>query len=295
MQCYKFSKNSTLLKLPPPGSKMKFKNYKNMLEKPYIVFADLEAGCLRHDKHLHKHVPNSACTYLVCKHDPSQNVLKVFVGENCVRDMMIYLDKLSYKLIDRMKHNEKMIMTKEDEEDFRNSLCCHICEEPLGDDKVRDHCHATGKFRGAAHSKCNLEFFSNRQLPVIFHNLRGYDSHFIINQARCISEDLSSDRFSVIPNSFEKYMSFTVKNLKFIDSYQFMSCSLEKLVENLYDKDDKYKYFQFMKKYFNENLDLLCQKGFYPYEWVDSFSKLSYEGLPPRECFYSKLKRKVYH
>ena len=79
----------------------------------------------------------------------------------------------------------------------------------------------------------------------------------------------------------KKFMSFGIGNLKFVDSLQFMASSLEKLVENLYDKTDKYNNFNHMKKYYNNELDLLCQKGFYPYEWVDNVDKLTHDGLPP--------------
>ena len=104
--------------------------------------------------------------------------------------------------------------------------------------------------------------------------------------------NLNPDKdLSTIPNSYEKFMSFKMGTLKFIDSFQFMGSSLEKLVENLYDKDDTYKNFNSMKQYFNEHLDLLCKKGKYPYEWMDDGKKLNYQGLPDKSDFYSKLSR----
>ena len=86
-------------------------------------------------------------------------------------------------------------------------------------------------------------------------------------------------------------MSFNIGNLKFIDSLQFMASSLEKLVEKLYEKDDKYKNFSHMKKEYNNEIDMLCRKGFYPYEWMDDSKKLDYEGLPSIDNFYSTLKK----
>jgi hypothetical protein len=101
---------------------------------------------------------------------------------------------------------------------------------------------------------------------------------------------LGIEKISAIPNSSEKFMSFTIGDLRFLDSFQFMSTSLSKLVENLYDEKDKYKNFKFMNEYFSEHMDLLCRKGIYPYEWANSLSKvLNYVGLPPIECFKSKL------
>ena len=127
----------------------------------------------------------------------------------------------------------------------------------------------------------------------MFHNLRGYDSHFIIKKAYDIANKLDNPKIDVIPNSYEKFMSFNIGNLKFIDSLQFMASSLEKLVENLYDKNDKYSNFNHMKKYYEPELELLCQKGFYPYEWVDNVEILNHIGLPPSSEFYSRLSQET--
>ena len=110
------------------------------------------------------------------------------------------------------------------------------CEFKDDKDKVRDHDHRTGKFRGAAHNECNINYFSNRYLPVVFHNLRGYDSHLIIKKAYDIIEMKlfeHNPKIAVIPNSTEKFMSFDIGSLKFIDGSQFMASSLETLVEHL--------------------------------------------------------------
>ena len=79
-------------------------------------------------------------------------------------------------------------------------------------------------------------------------------------------------------------MSFKIGDMKFIDSYAFLRELLDKLVKNLYDKEDKFNNFHFMKRQFPEHMDLLCRKGFYPYEWVDGIEKLDYEGIPPIEA-----------
>ena len=64
----------------------------------------------------------------------------------------------------------------------------------------------------------------------------------------------------------------------------------DKLVKNLYDKEDKFKNFYIMKKHYGEHTDLLCRKGLCPYEWVDGKEKLDYEGIPPMEVVHSQLK-----
>ena len=84
-----------------------------------------------------------------------------------------------------MRQNCDMRLSYEEERQFQSSPCCHICNGIFGEDevKVRDHDHMTGEFRGAAHVKCNINYFNNRYLPVVMHNLRGYDGHLIIKNA----------------------------------------------------------------------------------------------------------------
>ena len=129
-------------------------------------------------------------------------------------------------------------MTGEEEKQFQSSKTCWICEKLIkkDDDKVRDYCHITGKFRGAAQWGRNINLQLTKKVPVIFHNLRGYDSHLIFYELK-----KTDVKLGVIFNRLEKYMAFILsQNLVSIDSMQFMNSSLEKLVENLSDDDFKH-------------------------------------------------------
>ena len=129
-------------------------------------------------------------------------------------------------------------MSEEEKNLFQQSNSCRICKKIINDDneKVRDYCHITSKFRGAAHQSCNLNFQLTKRIPVIFHNLKGYDSHLIFSVLHKFNL-----KINVIPNGLEKYMAFFLnKNLVFIDSIQFMNSSLDKLAKKLEDKDFKY-------------------------------------------------------
>ena len=94
---------------------------------------------------------------------------------------------------------------------------------------MRDHCHVTGKFRGVAHSECSINYEYTGRIPVIIHNTRGYDTHLIMQAI----DKIQGKQLKCIPNNMEKYISFSLGCMDFIDSFQFMSSLLEKLVENL--------------------------------------------------------------
>ena len=122
-----------------------------------------------------------------------------------------------------------IIMTSEDEYDFKHATHCSICENPCDpNEKVRDHCHMTGKYRGCVHSSCNLCFnFKDFNIPVFVHNLKGYDSHVIICNAH---EFQSKKQVDVIAHNSETFIMFGVDNLQFKDSFSFLSSSLDILV-----------------------------------------------------------------
>ena len=104
---------------------------------------------------------------------------------------------------------------------------------------------------------------------MIFHNLKGYDSHLICG---AFSELKKIDvKISAIPNGIEKYMAFFLgRNLVFIDSMRFIDSGLDKLVKNLVDRDFKY----LLEEFSTENLKILKQNGAYPYEYMNSFKKI---------------------
>ena len=99
------------------------------------------------------------------------------------------------------KHFNKNLITREEEHLFQQSNGCWVCKKLIGNDeeKVTDHCHVTGKFRGAAHWNCNINFQLTKKVPVIFHNLRDYNSYLTFNEL-----DKFNVKIRVIPNGLEK-------------------------------------------------------------------------------------------
>ena len=163
-------------------------------------------------------------------------------------------------------------MTNEDEEIYRNSRMCWICKQELNTDEGRDHCHVTGKLRRASHSKCNINLRLPKKLPVIFHNLEGYDGHIIFKELNNFDVDID-----VIHKGIDNYMSIIVdRHITFIDSLQFYKGSLDTFAPNLNNEDFKYLTSEFGI----DKLEILKRKYTYPYEWVDSYEKFKHPSLP---------------
>ena len=162
---------------------------------------------------------------------------------------------------------------------------------------MRDPCHFTKKFRGAAHSSCNHQFKKPKFTPVFFHNLSGYDSHLFVTKLGKNEGDITC-----IPNNEEKYISFSKKfqvgtyldkdknekdiihEIRFLDSAKFMASSLDSLVKNL-GKDKLHH----VRREFGGKTDLISRKGAYPYDFIDCFDKFSETKILPKEKFYNRL------
>ena len=173
-------------------------------------------------------------------------------------------------------------MTSEDEEIYNNSHICWICKKELNMDKVKDHCHVTGRFRGAAHNKSNINLRLPRKLPIIFHNLQGYDGHITFTELNNFNVDID-----VTPKGNDKYMNIIVNtDITFTDSLQFYNGSLDTSTSNLNNEDFKHLTSEFGI----DKLEILKRKDAYPYELVNSYEKFKRPSFPEKKYFYSSLK-----
>ena len=156
------------------------------------------------------HIPCSYAYKVVCVDDRFTKPVVVYRGENAAYEFIkAILKEYKYSRKTMNKHfNKNLIINEEEEHLFQQSNSCWICKKLIDNDeeKVRDPCHVTGKFRGAAHWDCNRNFQLTKTVPVIFHNLRGYDSHLSFNELGKFD-----GKISVIPNGLEKYMAFFFK------------------------------------------------------------------------------------
>ena len=288
-------------------------------------------------------------------------------SENAIHNFFDSLKELEGSIQEDLADIKPIHMTAELELEFQNAVNCWICDEVLGEDRVRDHDHLTGKYynflfifvvlqlcvdmrmmcivhfhvfvavcicvlswcielyclwyhlhcrcllclciplflnictgnyRGAAHYQCNIQLsiYPDRQIiPVVFHNLKGYDAHHLIahigmTEVEEVEYEDSNQRkrikkvgeISVIANNMEKYISFKWRQYRFIDSKAFLNSSLDSLVSNT--PEDALKLTRTLAHH-----DLLLRKGVYPYEYMDSFARFDETQLPPKSAFESSL------
>ena len=224
------STNETVaVKMPPRNTMLCFKNYHKQLPIPFVVYADFECftkpvnTCnpnpdYSYSYNYQKHEPSGFCLYingidpntkfepiLYTKTKSTDDISKIFVNKLAKVTNKIYNDFYCRPM--------PLKLTPDEQISFDKAETCHICKKELLTDKVRDHCHFTGQYRGAAHNSCNLQCRKPMILPVIFHNLQGYDAHLFIKQLACLPGELNC-----IPSTEEKYISLS-KKIK-VDEYK---------------------------------------------------------------------------
>ena len=237
---------------------IKYNQGEKSMKLPFTIYADLK--CLLEKMSTCQYNPNESSSTKINKHTPSgyslfthcsfhnsKNKLNYYRGEDCMKKFCKDLRTHAAKIINYEK--KKMISLTIKEEIYHNKQkICYICKKKINKNdkkqqKVRDHCHYTGKYRGAAHNICNLRYKVPKEIPVVFHNGSTYDYHFIIKE---LVKEFEGN-FECLGENTEKYITFSVslkkkienKNIEityktqFIDSYRFMSSSLSKLVDNL--------------------------------------------------------------
>ena len=192
---------------------IEFKNYFKQIPVPFKIYADFESNLESaeiyegfYSKKYQDHVPCSFAYKVVCIDNRFTEPIALFRGKNAAYEFIKAILK-EYDCCKKAmkKHFNKNLIMSEEEEQFQSSNTCWICEKLIddNDEKVRDHCHVTGKLRGTAHWSCSTNLQLTKNVPAIFHTLRGYDSHLIFRELNKF--DLKID---VIPNGLEKYQAF---------------------------------------------------------------------------------------
>ena len=260
---------------PNPGEYTKFRNVERLHDVPFAVYADFESFVepIQYAEQdpsesftikYQNHVPSGFCYVIKCMDEsvyPTKTVLQTasYEGEDMGKAFVDSLTKDLRPIHKIHKNPMPMVMTEDDETQYVEAESCYACEdefgamlginertgEPIIAKKCRDHCHITGKYRGAACDKCNLRMRVPKFVPVLFHNLEGYDSHLFVK-----SLGLTEGDIRCIPKTDEKYISFsknvpmetvimengkekvTCLEMRFLDTMKFMRGSLDKFSEN---------------------------------------------------------------
>ncbi len=300
--------------LPQLGAHiLRFKDQQYTRKLDYVIYADLE--CIlkpvsddatkkfgEASSRLQQHVPVSYCYYVVGKENIDELKPVVYTArspcENIMHHLMLRLQTEARKIFQKLREKrdiKKMKpLTPAEMEEFNSIRACPECAtEFINEIKpCRHHCHVTGAYLKPLCNSCNLKLKVQYFVPVIFHNLRGYDGHFIVSALNVDTETLD-----IIPSTREKYTCLTKRvrvddenfiSLRFIDSFQFMSSSLQTLAKNL-----PHTLKHHLSVHINDatKVNLLCQKGHFPYTYLSDYSRLSTPHLPPIEEFYNDLKR----
>ena len=196
---------------------IKFENYFKQIPVPFKIYADFEcnlksAECNEgsYTKRYQDHIPCSFAYKVVCIDDGFTKPIIIYRGQNAAYELIKAILK-EYKYCKKIMNkyfNKNLIVSEEEEHLCQKSNSCWICKIIIdnNEEKVRDHCHVTGKLRGAALLNCNINFQLTIKVPVIFHNLRGHDSLLIFNEL-----DKFDVKINVIPNALEEYMAFFFK------------------------------------------------------------------------------------
>ena len=313
---------------------IQFKNIQHLMKAPYVIYADTESIIKPTDSpntdtntvQTSEHIPCSFA-YTVVRSDGRVMSEKLYRGEDCMDKFFKQLEGELKDIRNNLKNIRSINMTQKDCQDYHATTTCWICggefkEYNAGDTgglwKVRDHDHLTGKYRGAAHSKCNQTLRIDpyhTPIPVFFHNLKNYDAHHLMSAIGrtekkvtiCTDKDgrpiMHKDRegkatdkpvtvtdggISGICQNMEKLISFSWGQFRFVDSYAFLSSSLDRLVQNTPKTDLRITrqpyYYPWagrpIRQLGEKKFDLVTRKGVYPYEYMDSFDRFEEKELP---------------
>uniref|UniRef100_T1JU36 DNA-directed DNA polymerase n=1 Tax=Tetranychus urticae TaxID=32264 RepID=T1JU36_TETUR len=265
------------IKMPDlPHAICKRSNFRKEVEFPFCIYADFETLSVKRDDYSHVLTDLVPCSYGYVVVDWCGKIIHsdFYLGEDAGKKFLISLKSLETFLDQELArrriydHNLSAV----EEEDFNDAINCHICHKILQENRVRDHNHLTGEYRGAAHQQCNLEYRVPNKYPVVFHNLKNFDGHIIIS--------------ALDINFSESYIGFFLGKFKFVDSFAFLPSSLDNLSSNIPTESKN----QYLKQVFGDiDTSLLLKKSALPYEYLTSLQVFNERFLPDISAFQSTL------
>ena len=322
---------------------IKYNQGEKSIKLPFVIYADLEcllekmSTCINNPNEsstteINKHTTSGYSIFTSCSFDESKNKINYYRGDDCMKKFCKDLREHAMKIINYEK--KRMVpLTIKEEVCYHKQKICYICKKEFHNNdkkqqKVKDHCHYTGKYRGAAHNICNLRYKVPKEIPLVFHNDSIYDYHFIIKE---LVKEFDGN-FDCLGENTEKYITFSIPLKKKIENKDIEINYKIKFIDNLSEEIHNNKCFDcksnldyiritkneklllkcfncniYYKKKLNKELIkkfkntysfcdndlnkfiLLLRKGVYPYEYMDSWERFNETSLPNKEDFYSNL------
>ena len=276
-----------------------------MIKIPFTIYYDIETfgkylkNTKQHDKiqsTTHEELLKPYLIGYILKNNYNDKFSKkcqIFTGERCIEKMILNLIFTERPYINRIidENLNKPIEKNPDLSKFNINIC-HLCNEEIIDDLVRNHCHYSGKMLGFAHNKCNLIYkfkkdtVHNDYLRNIFeHNSQNFDQSFLIRVLQNLDNKIP---FSCLPRNSNKFISIQIGPFVFKDSYLFLNKSLGYLTSTISDEDR----ISLKQEFGEDNYKLLTKKGIYTYEYFDEKEKYDELQLPNKQKFFNKLSNK---
>ena len=299
------------VEMPTENSNIKFKNFKNINECPVRIYADFES---LKDVSLQFKSKNERTNFTDGHIGASFKILvvsdipislpnkqvdsyytyeSIYKGLDANDEFVKQIQMIENILITDMKTAQEqhkdfktMIITPEQLEQHKATDDCWICKTQFNfkNFKVKHHNHFTGKYHSSICRDCNIQIKDSIKIPVFFHNLN-YDKNIFF---KSLYNYENIKEINILPDNEESYKCFTIGKLHFLDSFKFMSSSLDNLIKNI--PDDNKLFLKSLAADENE-FQLMNKKGYFPYEWFDSIDKLK---LPitelKKEDFNNRLK-----
>ena len=190
--------------MPLKGSKVEFCDGQNQFKAPFIMYTEFESileliqgpnpvstgSSTEHGtfgpytSDVNKHFPSGWCVYSKFAYGEVKDPLKLYRGKDCLAKFCDYIRQEANRLYHMFPGKPMDPLTPKQWKKYKKASRCHICFKPFIDPKkgpkVHDHCHYTGRYREPTHRNCNLMYRIPSYIPVVFHNLSGYDAHYLL-------------------------------------------------------------------------------------------------------------------
>lgn len=273
----------------PSEGFIKFEQHSAMQRLPVVLYWDTESSI---DPLTKAHSCISWRIRVVSDIPLSTPLDHVYVGSDAAQQLALKLVELERALTmeirDAKDRHEEPELTATQEIEFERAGTCCYCAGELGDDRVRDHSHYTGEYRGAAHSDCNrrVRCSSKTPIPMLAHNSSGYDLHCLINELESVAA-AGQKKIDCIATNTEQLKTLSIGNIKLIDSMAFVGGSLAKLIDAL-PQSERVLLHKAGAGLDTTLADKLASKLILPYSYITSVERLD-DPLPGREAYKSDL------